>query len=124
MCEAADQIVGADRRAQNQYALVYRSPDHAALRMLCQELSKSTIAPKYRQLVSSKAFNSHLRAFAAEVVVLQKLRHSSDYDPLFRISKSDAVLAISSARETLNNFELVPADEKATFLYLLLFKVR
>jgi hypothetical protein len=124
MGAAADQIVGTDRRTQSLYALVYRSADHAALRMLCQELSRLTVAPKYQRHVPSKGFNSRLREFASVVVDLQKLRHSSDYDPFFRISKSDAALAISSARVALDHFERVPPDEKAIFLYLLLFKVR
>ena len=126
MNAAADQIVGvgADRSAPNLYTLVYRSVDHASLRGLCQDITRSTLAPKYAPFAPAGGFNSNLKSFAAEVAELQEKRHSCDYDPLFRVTKSGATLAISAARAALNQFDHVPTDEKVVFLSLLLFKAR
>jgi hypothetical protein len=62
--------------------------------------------------------------FAERVIDLLEKRHACDYDPLLRVSKSSAAFAISAARAALNHFQQVPADHKAAFLYLLVFKVR
>jgi len=124
MSAAADQIVGANRRANNLYTLVYRSADHASLRTLCKDIRKSTLAPQYVPFAPSGGFDSDLKLFANEVVGLQEKRHACDYDPLFRVTRSDAILKISAARAALNYFQQVPADEKAIFLSLLLFKPR
>ena len=124
MSAAADQLVGADRRARNLYTLVYRSADHGSLRALCQDITKSTLAPKYGAFAPTGGFNSDLRLFATSVVGLQEKRHSCDYDPLFRVTKSDTILEISAARAALNLFQQVPTEEKVIFLSLLLFKAR
>ena len=126
MSAAADQIVGvgADRNTPNLYTLVYRSADHGSLRALCQDITKSILAAKYVPFAPPGGFNSNLKSFAAELVELQEKRHSCDYDPLFRVTKSGATLAISAGRAALNHFDNVPADEKVVFLSLLLFKAR
>src|SRR4051812_23844282 len=122
MSAVADQIVGAGRRTRSLYVLVYRSIDHVTLRMLCQEITKSTLAPKYRVVAPSGRFHSSLTLFAERVIDLLEKRHACDYDPLLRVSKSSATLAISAARAALYHFQEVPADHKVAFLYLLVFK--
>ena len=65
-----------------------------------------------------------LNSLAAEIIDLQIKRYSCDYDPLFRVTKSGAALAVAAARSAIDRFQRLTADEKVLFLSLLLFKVR
>jgi uncharacterized protein (UPF0332 family) len=121
---AADYSIGANKRSTGQYALAYRSVDHKWLRDLCKEVSKPVLAPKFVAYELAGGFCSVIAAFASAVVELQEKRHSADYDPLFRVTPSDAVLAISTARAALSRFQVATPDQQAALLSLLLFRPR
>lgn len=69
-------------------------------------------------------FGPNIKAFAAAALELQEKRHAADYDPSVRISRSDAVLAVSTARTALKRFRKVSAARRKAFLCLLLFEPR
>jgi len=119
----ADHIVGRSARAAPHYALVYRSVDHRALRELCKEIQKSTLAAKYRQYAPD-GFGPEIGAFAHAVVELQIRREAADYDPLADFKRSDAHIAISLGRGALQRFERARDSERDSFLNLLLFRPR
>jgi hypothetical protein len=121
---AADLVVPSSRRATNLYTLVYRSVDHASLRDLCKEITKQTMSAKYAQYEPPGGFGQDIKSFANAVIGLQEKRHSSDYGPLFRVTKSDTILAILAARTAINHLQGAPSDERLAFLSLLLFKAR
>jgi hypothetical protein len=110
---AADSIVPANKRATEQYARVYRSISHGALRKLCDRVRSKNLA-----------FGSDIREFAAAVADLQEKRHSADYDPTFTAIRLDTRLTIHAARSAISQFEAAPAAERAHFLSLLLFPPR
>src|SRR4051794_7920457 len=83
MSAVADQIVGAGRRTRSLYVLVYRSIDHVTLRMLCQEITKSTLAPKYRVVAPSGRFHSSLTLFAERVIIYWKSATLAIMTPCF-----------------------------------------
>lgn len=121
---AADEFVGRNQRLTPRYALTYRSIDHAALRSLCKEVQKTTLPAKYVQYLPASGFGSNIQAFAAAVIDLQEKRLSSDYDPLFRVRTSDAVLAVKTARSALRRFQKVSKARREVFLSLLVFAPR
>ena len=66
-------------------------------------------------------FGPNITAFAAAVVDLQEKRHDADYDPMRRMNRSDALVAIRTA---LRRFEKASAARRGMFLSLLLFPPR
>jgi hypothetical protein len=124
LAAAADEFVGSTKRASIEYGLAYRSVDHRALRDLCADVAKPTLPGRYRPYEPEGGFKPDLKAFAATVVELLQSRQEADYDPLVRLKRSDAVLAVSTARSTLRRFNTSSAAGRTAFLALLLFPPR
>jgi hypothetical protein len=124
LTKAADQVVGKTRRKTSQYGLVYRSIDHGTLRSLCEEVKKPNLRPKYLRHAPSTGFGQNLQAFAAAVLELQEKRHAADYDPMIRVKRSDAILAVRTARTALRRFDRANPRRQRAFLSLLLFPPR
>jgi uncharacterized protein (UPF0332 family) len=121
---AADQFVGVTKRSTDRYALAYRSVDHNTLRSLCLELKNQNVSPRIGRHSPPKGFGPNIQAFAAAVLELQEKRLAADYDPLMRIKASDALSAITSAREALRRFRRASGPRRTAFLSLLLFRPR
>jgi hypothetical protein len=122
--KAVDQFVGATNRDRSHYGLAYRSVSHSRLREVCSEVQKSTQSNKYRPYVPTSGFGSNIVAFAEAVLELQERRHSADYDVMISMTRSDAALAIGTARAALGGFDEASQQEKLTFLRILLFSPR
>jgi hypothetical protein len=121
---AADQFVGVTNRDTSRYGLVYRSVGHAWLRDLCKEVQKPTLSNKFKPHAPSDGFGPNITAFAAAVVELQEKRHAADYDVMIRMNRSDAVLAISTAKAALRRFNKASKARRLAYLSLLLFPPR
>ncbi|MEH2532957.1 uncharacterized protein (UPF0332 family) [Bradyrhizobium sp. AZCC 1588] len=121
---AADQFIGVTNRDESRYGLVYRSVDHGWLRKLCEEVQKPTLSSKFRRCAPAAGFGANIVAFAAATEELQEKRHSADYDVMIRINRSDAALAITTARAALGRFHGAGEPERLAFLSLLLFPPR
>jgi len=124
MARAADLTVGSTRRWSARYAVVYRSIDHTQLRTICQAIKSARPDPKIGALVPNQRFGQPMALFAAMVQDLQLARHTADYDPTELYRSGDAIAAISAARTALQSWRSAPAEERAAFLTLLLFKRR
>lgn len=122
--EAADDFVGKTQRDTPRYALVYRSIDHRSLRGICEDVVKTTLPAKYSKFQPSGGFGPDIVALATAVVELQEKRHSADYDPLFRASTSDAVLAVANGRDALVRFRDANRARRKAFLSLVVFSPR
>jgi uncharacterized protein (UPF0332 family) len=120
---ATDLHVGGTKRANSQYGLVYRSVSHQRLRELCERVCKS-LPPKYASYAPPGGFGSNIAVFATAVVELQQKRHKADYDPMVRITRSDAVAAIATARAALVRYYASSDNDRTAFLSLLLFDPR
>jgi len=122
--KAADQFVGLTNRDKSHYGLVYRSVSHSRLRELCNEVQKSTLSNKYRPYVPATGFGPHIVAVAEAIIELQEKRHSADYDIMVRMNRSDAALAIATAKAALGRFDKAGQQEQLAFFSLLLFSPR
>ncbi|MGY4304229.1 hypothetical protein ACVIJ6_001472 [Bradyrhizobium sp. USDA 4369] len=121
---AADQFIGASKRTTNLYALVYRTVDHRGLRVLCEEVKKSSRSSRYLPYEPSGGFGAQITAFAVAALELQEKRHEADYNPMIRMRSLDAQLAIAAARAALTGFEAAAKPSREAFLTLLLFPPR
>jgi hypothetical protein len=127
LAEAADEFIGKTKRQTARYELVYRSVDHKSLRRLCEDVTKATLPAKYARYARyapAGGFGPDLIALATAVIDLQEKRHSADYDPLFHVSVSDAVLVVATGRAALARFRGANRTRKRAFLALLVFSPR
>jgi hypothetical protein len=124
LTEAADTFIGRAHRTSPRYALAYRSIDHGSLQRLCEDVTKTTPPKKYSKYVPKGGFGSDLIALATAVVDLREKRHLADYDPLFRVRMSDAVLAVATGRTALIRFRNANRTKRRDFLALLVFSPR
>ena len=124
LAAAADQFVGASKRATRQYALVYRSISHGAIRDLCLELKKQTMPRLLARHAPPAGFGPHLKTYSEVIVDLQEKRLSADYDPLKFYKKLDVLAAVGAAQNALDRFKNATDAEREAFLALLVFKPR
>lgn len=122
--EAADDLVGKSHRHTPRYALVYRSVAHRSLAELCKDIAKTKLPGKYSIHEPAGGFGPDLQSFAATVIQLQEKRHEADYDPLVRVRRSDAALAIATGREALVLFRRANVARRRAFLSLVMFSPR
>jgi hypothetical protein len=122
--EAADDFVGRTHRHTPRYQLVYRSVEHKSLRRLCEDIVKSTLPPRYSDHEPAGSFGPDLQFFAAAVIDLQEKRHLADYDPLFRVTKSEALLDVERGRTALTRLRAASRIPRRAFLALILFSPR
>ena len=70
------------------------------------------------------SFPEGVREFWQAFSVLQSKRHFADYNPDFRISKSEVVAATNDARTAIDRFLATPASVQRGFALHVLMKVR
>lgn len=70
------------------------------------------------------SFHVNVQDFANVFVNLQERRHSADYDPHFRLTKSEVLSDIELAADVIIRFGQVPIAEKRRFAAQVLFKKR
>ena len=121
---AADLFAGATNRNEGHYALIYRGIDHKSLRDLCEEVIKTTLPKKYIPYVPTNGFGPNIVAYATAIVELQNKRIAADYDPLFRVTKSDAELLIRTGRAAVARFQKASNARRRAFLTLVAFPPR
>jgi hypothetical protein len=124
LAAAADQFVGASKRATSQYALVYRSISHGAIRDICLELKKQTLPRLLARYAPPAGFGSHLKTYSEVLFELQEKRLSADYDPLKSYKKLDVLAAVGAAQNALSRFMNATDAEREAFLAVLVFKPR
>jgi ATP phosphoribosyltransferase regulatory subunit HisZ len=87
-------------------------------------VQKPTLSNKFKPHAPASGFGPNIMAFAAAVVELQEKRHAADYDVMIRMNKSDALLAVNTAKAALKRFSKASKTRRLAFLSLLLFPPR
>lgn len=119
--DVADQIAGAGQRSSPQYAMVYRSVAHRDVSDLCTSILKPNLPDKYKPFQPPGGFGADLLAVANAFTDLQEKRHSADYDPLYRVTASDAALTLEAGRAAFNLWRNLPRARRRLFILLLTF---
>jgi len=112
--DGANLLIGGTKslRSQPAWRQVYRSLDHGATKEKC----------KNRNFV--KLFPKGIEDFANAFVTLQEKRHSADYDPFFKIAKSDVQADIEIAKSVINDFLKCSTKHRRAFSAYVLLKTR
>ena len=109
-----DMLVGGSGSVRSKHAWrqAYRALGHGFAKEAC----------KARPIV--RQFPKDVEDFANAFVVLQEKRHSADYDPRFRLTKSDVVADIALADDVIKRFAQVPIKDRRAFSAHVLFRQR
>jgi len=123
---AADDLIGgnAAARRSSAYRLLYRGFEHSKMRQVSIDAGKVELPAKLKEASGLAAFSDEIQVAARAFVELQQRRHSADYDPQVRLTKSDARVAIEFAKHGGGMFDLANAGQKRTFLLCLLMPQR
>jgi uncharacterized protein (UPF0332 family) len=109
---AADRVVGGSlgARASDAYDRVYRSLDHSELKKRSQE--------------ARPLCGADIAAVADAIKDLQEKRHRADYEPRYKVSKSDVIAAIATARDAAAKLATATTGDREKYLVTILFKKR
>ena len=89
---------------------VYRAPEHRQAKARCASLPAS--------------FPDSVRQFGRTFAMLQDKRHFADYDPDYRVGKSEVAADVHRARTAIDRFLATPASVRRDFALHVLMKVR
>ena len=108
----ADRLAGRAGTvgSRSMWRRVYRAPDHRQAKRRCENMSSS--------------FPDEVREFGHVFSVLQNKRHLADYDPDYRVGKSEVIADIHRARTAIDRFLATPANVRRDFALHVLTKVR
>ena len=108
----ADRLAGHGGAVGNRpmWRRAYRAPEHNQARARCENMPSS--------------FPDDVRQFARTFAMLQSKRHLADYDPDYRVGKSDVTADIRRARTAIDRFLATPANVRRDFAIHVLTKVR
>lgn len=88
---------------------VYRSLEHGFAKNACSE-----------KMISK--FPKAIEDFANAFVTMQEKRHSADYDPYIKLTKSEVALDIAITEQVIADFKLENMKDKRAFCTWVLFK--
>lgn len=109
---AADSLVGVGQNRPNKaWAQAYRALEHGFARTACGQ-------------VRTLGFPAPLCACADAFLTLQQARHDADYDPDQRVTRADAMAAISLAEQAIRHLRRSSRKDRLAFAVQLLFKKR
>lgn len=110
----ADLLVGGEGAAKSKHAWrqTYRALNHGTACAACKQ--KNVLAK----------FPKGIEDFGHAFVAMQEKRHSADYDPHERFTKSEVLADISLVEQAVSDFEKEDAKDKRAFCAYVLFKAR
>lgn len=120
----ADTLVGKKHRRTPRYALIYRSFDHRRMREVCEMLDKQALGNKARAALGIQVPTQDMRDIATIFANLQQRRHWSDYNPVGKVSRSDAKDLIDQAELAMNKFTSLPLETRKNLMVFLMTSSR
>ena len=109
----ADTMAGAVKanRSEQPWAQAYRGLQHGDARAACEAIRNQNVAQGIKK--SADAF-----------VVLRSARYAADYDPLHRLTRAEAVLAVQSAKDAIGKLRSASSKDRRAFAVLLRVRKR
>jgi hypothetical protein len=108
----ADLLVGVGpNRPQKAWRHLYRAIEHTDAKRRCE---------KTRAL----GFPPGIVSCADAFVALQQQRHSADYDPVYKISRADALATVAQAERAIRDLRTSSRKDRRAFAVQLLFDRR
>lgn len=113
--ESANLLIGSTKRRRSELAWrqVYRSLEHGLCKTKCKKIKDSI-----------EKFPGNIIDFANGFVTMQEKRHAADYNPHFRVTKSEVRAFIATTKAVIDGFEKCAAKDKRAFCAYVLLKDR
>ena len=108
----ADRLAGRAGLVGNRpmWRRVYRALEHRQARTRSKNIPTS--------------FPEGVQEFGQAFSMLQRKRHLADYDPDYRVGKSEVTAAITDARAAIDRFLATPVNVRRDFAIHVLMKIR
>ena len=108
----ADRLAGSGGTVGNRpmWRRVYRAPEHRQAKARCENVPS--------------LFPDDMRQFGRTFAMQQRKRHLADYDPDYRVGKSEVVADINDARAAIDRFLATPPNVRRDFALHVLMKAR
>jgi hypothetical protein len=109
----ADTMAGAVKghRSEQAWAQAYRGLQHGDARSACEGIRNQNLPQEIKDCADA-------------FVVLQSARHAADYDPLHRLTRAEAVLAVQSAKDAIGKLRCATSKDCRDFTGLVLMRKR
>jgi uncharacterized protein (UPF0332 family) len=109
----ADTLVGTSKknRPNQAWQQIYRGLEHGAAKTACEAARKIK-------------FPQPIKDCADAFVELQKQRHDADYDPYHRVTRLEALAAVTRAKEAVKNLQKSSLNDRKAFAVQVLIKKR
>ena len=109
----ADTMAGAIKgnRSEQAWAQAYRGLQHGDARAACDAIRNQYVSQEIKDCADA-------------FVVSQSARHAADYDPLHRLTRADAVLAVQSAKNAIGKLRSATSKDRRAFAVLVLVRKR
>ena len=109
--ECANLLIGGTKslRSEPAWRQVYRSLNHGFASGKCTQTD------------NLKKFPKEIEDFATTFVTMQRKRHSADYDPLYRVLKSEVAADIALSKDAIQKFCAAPVKHRRAFCAYVLF---
>jgi uncharacterized protein (UPF0332 family) len=124
LIKAVEFIVPQQHRQSANYKLVYRSLDHKKLRDVCTAIKQVPPPLGLSPYFPTNGFSADIVAFASAVVEAYEKRHLADYDPFYRVTRTDALATVATARTALGRLGNASANDLFALATLLFFAKR
>ncbi len=110
----ADTLIGATRarRSQEAWRRTYRALEHGHAKNQCANA---------RML---SGFPSEIQEFGELFVYMQRRRHTADYDPDAKFSRSNVIQFIDDTEGVITRFETVDTRDRRAFAVFVLLRNR
>ncbi len=98
----ADMLIGTTSARRSEYAWrqAYRSIQHSQARRRLNDAKKI------------QSFPEEIQDFGDFFATAQDKRHDADYDPYYRVAKSDVLIDAAEAKSLIDRFMDVPPKDK------------
>lgn len=106
MCaNCADCLIGTKsaNRSGRAWKQVYRAISHGPAKNACKNNAKM------------KEFPKEIEDFANAFVTMQVKRHSADYDPDYRVARSEVQVDVDAAKVAIKQFKKAPIKDRRAF---------
>ena len=109
----ADTMAGVvkSKRSEKAWAHAYRGLQHGDAKTACEG-------------VRNLNFSSEIKDCADAFVELQSARHAADYDPLHRLTRAKAILAVQKAEYAIAKLRSADAKDRRAFAVQVVIKKR
>lgn len=111
----ADLFVGAtrgERRSRGAWRQAYRALEHRAAKAACSDEKMIPIFPP------------ELIDYAFVFRSMQENRHNADYDPYYKLTRSQVRIEINNVQRVIAGFDACSNKDRRAFVALVLFKKR